>query len=117
MTDDRSRALDELGQIDGEILASEMTDERHEKALEAACEKHPMYMRPEILAEMFSTYLQVMDAVIVPRSASLEMEHAAVAKVGPYHDANWYQVMPKDLFRLAWPAMLSKAPNHFTNGE
>jgi hypothetical protein len=94
-----------------------MTNESHEKALEAACGKHPMHVRPEILAEMFAAYLQAMDAVIVPNMATLEMEHAAVAKVKPYHDTDWYQVMPKDLFRLAWPSMLSKAPNHFTNGE
>jgi hypothetical protein len=101
-----------------------MTNERHEKALEAAV--HAFYGNNEFppsagnkrdMTDAIAAYLQAMDAVIVPNAASKEMELAAVAKVKPYHDENWYRVMPGDLFRLAWPAMLSKAPNHFTNGE
>jgi hypothetical protein len=48
---------------------------------------------------------------LVPLQATKEMEEAAVAKVKPYHDVQrWHSVMPGDLFRLAWPALLEKAP-------
>ena len=47
---------------------------------------------------------------LVPKLATLEMEKAAVARVKPYHDEDWYRVMPKDLFRLAWKALLSASP-------
>ena len=48
---------------------------------------------------------------LVPKLATLEMEKAAVARVKPYHDEDWYRVMPKDLFRLAWKALLSASPS------
>lgn len=42
-------------------------------------------------------------------AATLEMENAAVGKVRPYHDEEWHRIMPKDLFRIAWPAMIDAA--------
>ena len=47
---------------------------------------------------------------LVPTVATLEMEHAAVARVKTFHDEDWYRIMPKDLFRLAWKALLGAAP-------
>ncbi len=50
--------------------------------------------------------------VLVPKVATETMERAALEKVGPYHDLGdeWQTVMPGDLFRLAWPAMLAATP-------
>lgn len=47
---------------------------------------------------------------LVPIDATEAMEAAAVSRVRPYHDTDWSQHMPKDLFRLAWPALLDAAP-------
>jgi hypothetical protein len=49
---------------------------------------------------------------LVPIHATEAMEKAAVEHVAPYHDENWRRVMPNDLFRLGWKAMLSSAPTH-----
>lgn len=58
-------------------------------------------------------YLSTSGMVLVPGVATEEMELAAVARVKPFHDQRWYSVMPKDLFRLAWPSMLSASPYPF----
>ncbi|WP_430256527.1 hypothetical protein [Neorhizobium sp. DAR64872/K0K18] len=55
--------------------------------------------------------------MLVPVVATEEMELAAIKRVAPYHDQRWYSVMPKDLFRLAWPAMLAAAPKPLKAGE
>lgn len=101
-----------------------MTNERHEKALEAACGKHPMYMRPEILAEMFAAYLQAMDAVIVPKEAVFDKTlndlgwdmnkflHEGGAEFGGRVFNNM-----KTFLKAAIEKWVSQAPNHFTNGE
>ncbi|MDM9643841.1 hypothetical protein [Rhizobium sp. S163] len=47
---------------------------------------------------------------LVPIDATKALEEAAVSRVRPYHDTDWSQHMPKDLFRLAWPALLDAAP-------
>lgn len=108
-----------------------MTNERHEKALEAACAKHPMYMRPEIVAEMFAAYLQAMDAVIVPRD-DIRRDFSDSQLPREMIDAGFdvLEQCDEDLMNDTGPdwdygmeavavyrAMLSKAPNHFTNGE
>jgi len=50
--------------------------------------------------------------VLVPEVATEAMERAAFDHLRPYHDLgdDWQMVMPGDLFRLAWPAMLAAAP-------
>lgn len=85
-----------------------MTNERHEKALEAACGKHPMHMRHEILEEMFATYLEAMDSVIVPREPGNEIAAAGYSASS---------IASLTAVSKIYRAMLSKAPNHFTNGE
>lgn len=62
-------------------------------------------------------YLDAMDAVIVPKSATIMMEASAVAGTKPYHDLNWFQCMPKDFFRLAWPHLLAAAPDPFKDED
>lgn len=50
---------------------------------------------------------------LVPKLATIDMEASALEKVKPYHDISerdWRSKMPKDLFRLAWTAMLAAAP-------
>jgi hypothetical protein len=91
-----------------------MTNERHEKALEAACGKHPMHVRPEILEEMFATYLEAMDAVIVPKRPTDEMGRASRIVI----DCRGLDVGRVTTWGVnAWDSMLAAAPNHFTNGE
>lgn len=96
-----------------------MTNERHEKALEAAMvasfgEGSTAVTDPQrqiLLAATTKTiaaYLQAIDAVIVPKEpddamASGGIRVSAIASLGAV--------------RKIYRAMLSKAPNHFTNGE
>jgi hypothetical protein len=101
-----------------------MTNERHEKALEAACGKHPMHVRPEILEEMFATYLEAMDAVIVPREAAFDTSlndlgwdmNKFLQDGGAQFDGRVFNNM-KGFLKTAIEKWISKAPNHFTNGE
>jgi hypothetical protein len=96
-----------------------MTNERHEKALEAAMQGSPVVSRFTIESAI-SAYLAAMDAVIVPKEPTKEMEIAARIRVRPFHDISekeWRSKMPGDLFRIGYKAMISNVPNHFTNGE
>lgn len=91
-----------------------MTNERHEKALEAAanvyfdfcrkCEHSPK----EDAAAIISTYLQAMDAVIVTKEPTKEMQ-----KAGSYE----VSMLTHKGAEHCYLAMISHAPNHFTNGE
>ena len=57
---------------------------------------------------------------LVPIKADAKMEKAALKKVAPYHDMSedeWCSDLPKDLFRLAWSAMIAAAPVPATDVE
>lgn len=88
-----------------------MTDERHEKALEAAFNVFDAdgYQPDDAtISKAIAAYLQAMDAVIVPREASEEMGAAG-------YSASAIASLPA--VSKIYRAMLSKAPQHFTNGE
>jgi hypothetical protein len=97
-----------------------MTNERHEKALEAA-EKavilkmngfqwyEPKNNYREAVGAGIAAYLEAMDAVIVPREPCLEM-------INIYRE----NVKPRPFYRTAARVireMIYAVPNHFTNGE
>lgn len=87
-----------------------MTNERHEKALEAAYAAAMVFKgsnpRDE-MATVIAAYLQAMDAVIVPREPTVEMK---------LFGSEQFDQRPSEAKQI-FEAMLSKAPNHFTNGE
>ncbi len=111
-----------------------MTNERHEKALEAACHADgftPNEADRRVVARAIATYLQAMDAVIVPKD---DLNRFVSDSQLPREmiDAGFdvLEQCDEDLMNATGPdwdygmeavavyrAMLSKAPNHFTNGE
>lgn len=81
-----------------------MTNERHEKALEAAFDVFDADgHQPDdtTISKAIGAYLRAMDAVIVPREPTDEML------------VNEWGSLKIDIYR----EMLSRAPQHFTNGE
>lgn len=106
-----------------------MTNERHEKALEAAvaagdkipgmsCFRNMADRDREWVSEIISKYLSEMDAVIVPKKPDAGMMFAggnmriypSVYMGGPPEQAK------REAARI-FETMVSVAPNHFTNGE
>lgn len=96
-----------------------MTNERHEKALEAAVHADgftPNAADRNAVARDIATYLQVMDAVIVPKTPTPEMIGAWYRYKNGHHWPDEQPALDTSDYG-AYRAMLSKAPNHFTNGE
>lgn len=93
-------------------------DERHEKALEAAEE---MMEYGASFGEALKAYLDEAGDVIVPREPTEEMideacctaPHVIITYTKPEERNGKIPLIPF----ATWRAMLSKAPNHFTNGE
>lgn len=91
-----------------------MTDERHEKALEAAAKVYFDFCRKcehspkEDAAAIISAYLASVDAIIVPKEPTKEMQKEGAREVS---------FLTHKGAEHCYLAMLSAAPNHFTNGE
>lgn len=114
-----------------------MTNERHEKALEAACRAmhelqgtgdadaprfspyqnswdEPDTVRwtqwKESCEEVITAYLASLDAVIVPKEPADEIVSAFMA--AKFEDGD-----DPTLIKSIYRRIVSSAPNHFTNGE
>jgi hypothetical protein len=99
-----------------------MTNERHEKALEAAVKalilkqngfqwfQHGNNFR-EAVGAGIAAYLASMNSVAAPKEPTPEMIEAWEADMAAW--IGEYIEDPLHPYRV----MLSKAPNHFTNGE
>lgn len=106
-----------------------MTNERHEKALEAAAwcgdidwaatlADSQFASTPKAVEAIIASYLQAMDSVIVPKKPDDGMMFAggnmriypSVYMGGPPEQAK------REAARI-FETMVSVAPNHFTNGE
>lgn len=106
-----------------------MTNERHEKALEAADGARArlfvtmtsnaggserlmdiIKVRNECMEEGIRAYLQAMDAVIVPREPTEEMIGVGLRLFYTFGK-------PSNGICNAYRVMIQIAPNHFTNGE
>lgn len=111
-----------------------MTNERHEKALEAAANAYRDIKDAKVspaFSRAITAYLQAMDAVIVPRD-DIRRDFSDSQLPREMIDAGFdvLEHCDEDLMKATGPdwdygmeavavyrAMLSKAPNHFTNGE
>lgn len=106
-----------------------MTNERHEKALEAADVARArlfittqskdgvperlmdiVRIRNECMEEGIRAYLRAMDAVIVPKEPSEEMVGAGLRRFYTFGK-------PSNGICNAYRVMIQIAPNQFTNGE
>lgn len=99
-----------------------MTNERHEKALEAAVQAGIAKVwsidseaplddgRRQIAVSTIAAYLQAMDAVIVPKEPTEEMIGAGLRKFYGFGK-------PSNGICNAYREMVHAVPNHFTNGE
>jgi hypothetical protein len=104
-----------------------MTNERHEKALEAAYAAAMVFKgsnpRDE-MATVIAAYLQAMDAVIVPREAEFDKTlndlgwdmNKFLQEGGADFGGRVFNNM-KAFLKTAIEKWVSQAPNHFTNGE
>lgn len=102
-----------------------MTNERHEKALEAAAwcgdidwaaalADSQFASTPKAVEAIIASYVKAMDAVIVPKEPTEEMQKASRIVI----DLRGVEVSRVTTWGInAWESILAAAPNHFTNGE